>query len=249
LRPPAPIHFPTGQKVPEGNLHWLLLVVLWDSVREALGDASLVAPDMFLYWDPTNPRRCLAPDLAVRVGEPSRILKSWKTWEHGAPHVGVEIVSTWDKTDSTTEEKLERYRQAGIAEVVRFDPEEKDAAQRLRFWDLVEGDMVERDPGDPEARRCDALGLYWCVVESEHLGLTLRLARDKEGRELLLTSTEKAHATLAAVRSAKEAERVQKEAERAEKEAERAEKEAERVAKEAALARIAELEAELAKRH
>jgi hypothetical protein len=111
--------------------------------------------------------------------------------------VGVEIVSTWDKTDSTTEEKLERYRQAGIAEVVRFDPDEKDTAQRLRFWDLVEGDMVERDPSDPEARRCDALGFYWCVVEGKDLGLTLRLARDKDGRDLLLTPTEKAHATIA----------------------------------------------------
>jgi hypothetical protein len=197
LRPPIPLHFPTEERVPEGQLHWLLLVVLWESVHEALGDTSLVTSDQFLYWDPTNPRRCLAPDLAVRLGESFRPLQSWKTWEHGAPHVGVEIVSTWDKTDSTTEEKLERYRQAGIAEVVRFDPDEKDTAQRLRFWDLVEGDMVERDPSDPEARRCDALGFYWCVVEGKDLGLTLRLARDKDGRDLLLTPTEKAHATIA----------------------------------------------------
>ena len=210
LRPPVPLHFPTSERVPEGHLHWELLVVLWLSVREALGDTSLVAADMFLYWDPTNPRRCLAPDLAVRVGEPFRMLTSWKTWEHGAPHVGVEVVSDWDKTDSTTEEKLERYRQAGIAEVVRFDPADK--SEQLRFWDLVEGDLVERDPSDPEAHRCDALGFYWCVVQS-HLGPTLRLSRDKDGRDLLLTSTEKARAEMEALRAEKEARIAELEAE------------------------------------
>jgi hypothetical protein len=53
----------------------------------------------------------------------------------------------------------------------------------------------------------------------------LRLARNADGTELVLTPLE---------------------AERAAKEAERAAKEAERAAKDAALARIAELEAELA---
>jgi hypothetical protein len=103
--------------------------------------------------------------------------------------VGVEVASDWDKTDSTTEEKIERYRQAGIAEVVRFDPDEKDTRLRLRFWDLVEGDMVERDPADPEARRCDALGCYWCVVEGGPLDPTLRLAREKDGRGFFFKST------------------------------------------------------------
>lgn len=204
LRAPIPLHFPEDEQVPEGSIHWELLVLLCQSVRHSLGDTALVSSDQFVYWDPTDPKRCLAPDLAVRVGGPNLLVSSWKTWEHGAPHVGVEIVSSWDKATSTTEQELERYRQAGIAEVVRFDPTETDA--RLRLWDLVEGDLVERDPSDPEARRCDALGLYWCIAESELLGPTLRLARDRDGRDLLPTPAE------------------------------------------AALARVAELEAELAKR-
>jgi hypothetical protein len=134
-------------------------------------------------------------------------------------------VSDWDKANSTTEEKLERYAQAGIAEVVRFDPDGKEP--RLRFWDLIESDLVERDLGDPEARHCDALGLYWCIVEDTVLGSTLRLSRDKEGRDLLLTPEEAARASADTERAAKEAERAQKQA---------------------ALARIAELEAELAKK-
>jgi hypothetical protein len=225
LRPPAPLHFPEEEKVPEGTVHYELLVTLWLSVRHALGDGALVSADQFLYFDPTNPKRCLAPDLAVRLGQPRVLVPSWKTWELGAPHVGVEIVSEWDKANSTTEEKLERYRAAGILEVVRFDPNGKEP--RLRLWDLFDGDLVERDLSDPEARRCDALGFYWCIVDVPMLGATLRLARDRDGHDLLLTPAE---------------------AERAEKEAERAEKEAERAEKEAALARVAELEAELARR-
>ena len=225
--------------MPEGLVHYELLVLLWQSVKHALGNEALVSSDQFLYFDPTNPKRCLAPDLAVRLGQRRRLFPSWKTWELGAPHLGVEIVSDWDKANSTTEQKLERYRQAGILEVVRFDPEGKEP--RLRLWDLFDGDLVERDPSDPEARRCDALGCYWCIVEDPELKSTLRLSRDKEGRDLLLTPTEAAQAAANAERAAKEAERAAKEAERAEKEAERAEKEA-------ALARIAELEAELARR-
>jgi hypothetical protein len=195
LRAPVPLHFPEEEQVPESATHRERLNLLSDSVRHALGDQALVCSDQFLYWDPTNPKRCLAPDLAVRVGGPNLLLASWKTWEHGAPHVGVEIVSDWDTANSTTEQKLERYRQAGIAEVVRFDPEGKEP--RLRFWDLIESDLVERDLSDPEARRCDALGLYWCIVDHSKLHLTLRLARDKEGHDLLLTPAETALARVA----------------------------------------------------
>jgi hypothetical protein len=44
------------------------------------------------------------------------------------------------------EEKLERYRQAGIAEVVRFDPEARERS--LRLWDLLDGDLVAEEEGD-----------------------------------------------------------------------------------------------------
>ena len=232
LRPPAPLLFPEEEKLPEGPIHYQLLVLLWQSVQHELGDRALVSADQFLYFDPTNPKRCLAPDLAVRLGQPPVLVPSWKTWELGAPHVGVEIVGDWDKTDSTTEQKLERYRQAGILEVVRFDPSGKEP--RLRLWDLFDGDLVERDLSDPEARRCDALGLYWTIVEVPVLKSTLRLSRDKEGRDLLPTPAEAAEARFhAEQRTANEARRLA---------------EAERAEKEAALARIAELEAELARK-
>jgi len=224
LRPPAPVHFPVEEQVPESLVHRQLLSLLFAIVKRGFGDRALISSDQFLYWDPTNPKQCLAPDLAVRLGAAPLALETWKTWELGAPHLGVEIASASDAAERELEAKLARYRQAGVLEVARFDP---GGSAPPRLWDLMDGDLVERDPSDPAFMRCDALGLYWCVVPDPELGATFRLAHDREGRELLLTGEE---------------------AERAAKEAERAAKEAERAAKEAALARVAELEAELAKR-
>jgi hypothetical protein len=231
LRPPAPLHFPEQETVPENQGHRLRVNALWESAARELGDAALVACDQFLYWDPTNPKKCLAPDLAVRVctsNVHSSELRAWKTWELGAPHVGVEIVSDWDRSQGTLAQKLERYRQAGIAEVVRFDDE--DSERPLRLWDLLDGDLVERDISAPDARFCDALGLYWCIVSDPVLGPCLRLARDPDGLTLLPTPAE------------------ERDTERAAKEAAVAAKEAAVAAKEAALARVAELEAELERR-
>jgi hypothetical protein len=211
VRPPVPLYFPVEEEVPESKLHRLLMSRLWDSVEREFGDQALISCDQFLYWDATDPKKCLAPDVAIRVGAKNFVLDTWKTWELGAPHVGVEIVSDTDASEKVVETKLARYRQAGIGELVRFDPAEP--ADPLRLWDLIDGDLVERDGSDPGFAVCDALGMYWCLHHEPLLGLTLRLARDRAGTELLLTHAE-----------------------------------AERAAKETALARVAELEAELARK-
>ena len=226
VRPPEPLHFPVEEQVPETKLHRLRANLLYEVVARAFQGRALVACDQFVYWDPTDPKKRLAPDLAVRMGaHEGERLDSWKTWRLGAPHVGVEIVSDSDESERVLDTKLERYRQAGILEVVRFDAE--DAERPLRLWDLFDGDLVERELGRPEALLCDALGLYWCVTRDPELGPALRLAEDSSCHALLPTPAE---------------------AERTAKEAERTAKEAALVERDEALARIAELEAELRKR-
>ncbi len=224
LRVPAPLYFPGEERVPESTRHFRARTALYQSIELAFRGTTIVASDQFVYFDATDPKRCLAPDLAARRG-PSRLLTSWKTWELGAPEVGVEILSESDGGDREVAAKLERYRQCGVLEVVIFDPDAGEPA--LRLFDLFDGDLVERDPADSEAYRCDTLEAYWCVIVDPALGPTLRLARDRAGTNLVLTPEE---------------------AEREQKEAEREQKEAEREQKEAALLRIQELEAELAKR-
>jgi hypothetical protein len=59
------------------------------------------------------------------MGLPSRLIETWKTWELGAPHLGVEITSDSDAPRLRFEEKLERYRHAGVLEVVRFDAKDQ----------------------------------------------------------------------------------------------------------------------------
>jgi Uma2 family endonuclease len=232
VRAPAPLFFPLEEDVPESGRHERARFLLADSIRHALAPSGLVSSDQFLYWDPTNPGRRLAPDVAVRVGAPREILPSWKTWERGAPHLGVEIVSDSDASELRFEEKLERYRRAGVAEVVRFDWD--DAVRPIRIWDLLDGDMVERDLMDPEALRSDALGFYFVAFREPELGLTLRLARDRGGNELVLTGEEAALAAKDAALAAKDAALAAEDAALA--------------AKDAALARVAELEADLARR-
>jgi hypothetical protein len=188
LRKPVPLFFPTDEEVPEHKLHVLLRTALFELVRLGLGDRVMVGTEQFVYYDASDPRRCLAPDLMVWVGAPDEIFGTWKVWERGAPHVAVEIVSPADKPPGPWHKKLERYVQCGIQEVVRFDPVAKDG--QLRIWDRVEGDLVERDLSSPSGYLCDALGLYWCLIDDPKCGLMLRLARDSAGRELLPTPVE-----------------------------------------------------------
>jgi len=247
--------------MPEGELHLELKILLFALLKARLRGRMFVGCDQFVYWAPAEPSSCLAPDVFVKRGEPPpRSVRSYKIWERGVPDVGVEIIDRNGSRWTSIEDKLERYRLAGIGEIVFFDSDGEEPL--LRIWDWVAGDVVERDLGRHEARRCRTLEAYWVIVNDAELGPTLRLAEDADGHALWPTPAESERAQKEAERAQKEAERAQKEAERAQKEAERAQKEAERTQKEAeraqkeaeraekerALARVAELEAELARR-
>ena len=136
------------------------------------------------------------------VGAPDEIFGAWKVWERGAPHVAVEIVSPSDAPPGPWKKKLERYVQCGVPELVRFDPMAK--AGRLRIWDRLDGDLVERDVSSPAGHLCDALGLYWCLNVDPRLGLMLRLSRDSAGLELLPTLEEAQRDAQARTREAEE---------------------------------------------
>lgn len=202
LRPPSPLFFPDEELVPETSVHMRVRTALFLILERELRGRAFVGSDQFLYWDPTNPKACLAPDVLVRVGGPLELLRSYKVWQHGAPHLGIEVVSDADSRDRNLEANLARYRQTGIGEVVRFDPDE---AAPLRLWDFHDGDLVERELSDPEAYRCDALGAYWVVVKDATLGPMLRIARDPFGADLWLTPEEAERAAIEAGRAEKEA--------------------------------------------
>jgi Putative restriction endonuclease len=187
--PTHPLLFPVEQEVPETDRHLTMRTALWLSVRSHLGDRASVGSEQFVYWDECDPSRCCAPDLFVHVGPRQKRVTSWKTWQRGTPELAVEIVSDADAPARPWDEKITRYARLGVAELVRFDPD--DAERPLRIWDRMDGDLVERDAADPAFSRCTTLGAYWQIVEDAENGPTLRVSSDAEGNDLWPTPEER----------------------------------------------------------
>ncbi len=181
----AALHFPEQAEVPETKDHLELRTLLYQFLMLAFSRVAKVGSEQFVYWDPTDTRACLAPDAFVRFGSPDERFTSWKVWEHGAPHVAVEIISRSDR--HAWDDKLERYRRLGVSELVAFDPEFPE--QPLRIWDFVGDDLLERKLHEPWAKSLH-LGGYWLPVEVPGEGLTLRLSHDERGEQLFPTLAE-----------------------------------------------------------
>jgi Uma2 family endonuclease len=228
LREPVPIFFPSSEEMPETRRHLGLRTALFQILELAFADRATLGSEQFVYWDPTDPRACCAPDVMLRLGEPDEPFDNWKTWEWGAPHLAVEIVSASDHDRGPWQDKLDRYGHMGIQELVRFDAD--DPERHLRIWDRVEFALVERERTSPDFMRCRTLDVYFCVRADEKLGPMLRLARDAEGRELFPTPAE-----------------ARRDADQAREQADQARRQADD-ARLAAEARVRELEAELARR-
>jgi Uma2 family endonuclease len=232
VRAPEPIHFPEEELMPEGKTHLVLRTFLFRLLRSALGPEHSVGSEQFVYWNARDPKRVLAPDAFVRLGVPDSRFGSWKTWEQGGvPDLAIEIVSPGE-SEASWEEKRASYHELGVKELVRFDPAAAPG-ERLRVWDRVHDDLVERQLElGSDRTACVTLGLYWVVrpVDGEPAGL--RLADE--------------HGTLVEVPEETEARGRAEEARGRAAANARAEEEAR--ARAAAEARIRELEAELRRR-
>jgi len=256
--PPA-LFFPVSLKVPESTRHFRLRTLLFQFLRHAFADVAMIGSDQFVYWDPTNPRACLAPDAFVRFGNPNEDFDSWKAWERGVPQVAVEIISDSDASEASWEVKFERYQRLGVSELVWFDYHQPE--HPLRIWDFVGDELLERRLLEPWAKS-QHLGGFWLPVETATGDLSLRLSRDERGL-LLFPTPEEYHAEQQRIEAEgrriaeqalareTEARRLETEAHRLETEAHRLETEAHRLeteARRAAELRVAELEAELRRR-
>ena len=200
VRAPEPIVFPEEEEVPEGLLHLITRTFLYRLLSHLLGPGHSVGSDQFVYWIATEPRRKLAPDVFVRLGVPQTEFGSWKTWEQGGvPDLAVEIVSPNEGDGVMWEEKLARYHELGVAELVRFEPEAEEG-RRVRVWDRVRQDLVERVI-EGDRTPCLLLGLGWAVraipASSGNLVPVLRLI-DEAGNLAHTPEEEQARARVAA---------------------------------------------------
>jgi hypothetical protein len=219
----VPLHFPSEATVPETKRHLELRTLLYAVLKEGYASGAHIGSEQFVYFVASDPKRCLAPDAFVRLGGPDAPFDTWKTWERGAPELCVEIASSSDGREWNS--KLEAYHALGVSELVFFDPDAQPGS-RLRVWDRVDGDLVERVV-DGDQTPCRALSgtggaPTWVVRPEGPYPFALRLATSSG--QLLPTRAE-------AEARAREDEARARQAER-----------------EAAERRIAELEAELARR-
>jgi Uma2 family endonuclease len=242
VEPHVPVVFPESADVPETQLHLELRTILYLLLSDRLGAATTVGSDQFVYFDADNPRQCLAPDVYVRLMPRGAPIRSWKTWERGAPEIAVEIISDDDRAPEVWSAKLQRYRQLGVAELVRFDPESVSEA-KLRVWNRVDGALVEREVDGSRAPSL-ILDMDWVLAPADGFELALRIATGEKSRQLVPTRAEARRAEAEARRAEAKGRRAEAKARRAEAKARRAEAEARKIAE----ARVRELEAELALR-
>lgn len=212
----------------QSTRHRELCGALLEILRAGAGPDCTCASDAFVYWDASDPKRCLAPDGFVKLASPSHHFESWKTWlEGGPPELACEILSPSDSPERWTfEDKLRRYHALGVRELVVFFVDGAPGA-RLRVWDRIDEDFVERLV-EGERSPCVTLGGFFVVAPVNDEPAGLRLAVDAEGQDLLPTEAE--------------GRRAEAEGRRAEAEGRRAEAEGRRAAEE----RVRELERRLA---
>lgn len=176
-RAPVPLHFPEEAEMPEGKTHLTLRTFLYQLLKYALGPSHSVGSEQFVYFNAADPKKCVAPDAFVKLNVPDTQFGTWKTWERGGPpDLVVEIVSPSEDAERDWSEKLARYFECGVSEVVRFDPGAPEGA-RLRVWDRLDDDLVERVVTS-DRTTCVTLNLGWVVrpVAEEPVGLRLERA-------------------------------------------------------------------------
>lgn len=212
--------------MPESQLHLDLRTLLYQLLSDYLGLGVTVCSDQFVYWDASNPKRCIAPDVYAKACPRGEPVRSWKVWERGAPDLAVEIISDSDAPEVSWDEKFRTYQALGVKELVRLDLVSGQAP--LRVWNRTQEVLAERliEEGSPASAVSSVVfNFYWVLGSAAGLPKALRIATRLDPLELVPTAAEG------------------REAERLAKEAECQSKEAERQARQAAEARVAELEA------
>ena len=174
--------------MPESKLHLELRTAVYLFLRLAFGERASVGSEQFVYWNPREPRKCLAPDAMLKLGSQNDVFATWKTWERGAPDVAVEIVSSTDAR--TWDSKLDEYHELGVRELVRFDPEAA-AGNRLEVWDLIDGDLAPREITGDAAESRLLEGHFWVVRPYGSYEAALRLAVGSPSGVLVPTPEER----------------------------------------------------------
>jgi Uma2 family endonuclease len=160
-RPPEPddgVYYPEAREVLPvvGMFHFVPQAYMQAALEAWLADPTkLVAAEMFIYYEPGNPRAFVAPDVYVipNVGDEQR--RSYFIWlEHEVPQFAMEVVSQ-SSVRNDLARKWDLYQSWGVQEYWQYDPEGLFMRPLLRGNRLVDGRYVPIDVAvDPESGQC-----------------------------------------------------------------------------------------------
>ena len=252
---PVEIDYPSSDGLPlaESDFQFDPLAYARNALRDYYRDRSdvYVAGNMLIYYEEGNVKARVAPDVFVVFGAPAHDRSSYLLWrEPKGPDWVLEVTSRSTRREDQGR-KRQLYRELGVKEYWQYDPTGDYLSPRLQGEELVSG----------EYRRLAGteLAVDGSAMWSRVLGLELRLGsvglrfRDAATGEYLLNLAESNETRRRTEQEWRDERRARRWAEQerdrekqARQEAERTAAEAERAAG-AAQARVAALEALLAK--
>ena len=211
------------------------------AIVNAVGDigaarpSALVAPDILMYWERGNTRKCTAPDVLVAFGLGRRNRRSYYVWKEGKPPDWVLEVASSSTALKDLNDKRRTYAKMGVPEYWLFDPQ--GSLFRPRGKPQLQGLELSGGEYRPLAAVREQ-GL--AMIRSKALGLYLRAEDELIRFRDPATGEDVPHRDEETARAEREAELREREAMQRLAAQARAEREAE--LRLAAEARIAELE-------
>jgi Uma2 family endonuclease len=188
-----------GQPMGETGIHVNQILALYGALKLFFRFAQdvYVGANMFIYYDPTDPRQNFCPDVFVVFGVRPGERRTWKTWEEGkVPDIVIEITSKSTRREDTREKRA-LYEDIGVREYFLFDPLHEYLTPRLLGYRSVTGRFEQ---------------LSGAMLTSTVLGLDLRVKDDdrlhffdpKRGRWLLVNEELSDYADAMAARAEEE---------------------------------------------
>ena len=246
---PSAVEYPSsdGKPMAENDAQGNAIRYAIGSLRNWFADRPevYVAGDLLIYYEEGNPKASVAPDTFVVFGAGMYFRETYKLWEEPkAPDFALEVASenTWREHEGCSREIYERL---GIREYWQYDPTGEYLGVRLKGHRLVEGAYTPQ----PVLESVDGR----LILSSETLGLDLCVRGEemyfqKRGRGKPLLSHREAVEALQNAESRFEREAAARWEETAARRKAEFRLEQEATARRAAEARVAELEALVARK-
>ncbi len=141
----SPIYYPSGdgQPVAETFDHLYVILITIEVLRLYLQhEQACILGNQFLYYEEGSTHKRCAPDVMVIFGVKPGSRDNYKIWEEGAiPRVVFEMTSPGTKKEDDGFKKT-LYAEIGILEYWQFDPKGQWIPEKLRGFQLVDGEYV-----------------------------------------------------------------------------------------------------------